>query len=100
MPARLLLAGRVWRNSARLAFEGVVGLEDVGVAGKLHSLLEEDWHQHFAKRIQLLLGIPDLADAHVSFRSKKDVVVEAVRSPRSRLLQKLYAFVGLFLRQF
>ena len=41
----------------------------------------------------------NLAHAHVSFRAEEDVVVETVRGPRSRVLEKLDALVVLLLRQ-
>jgi len=56
-----------------------VDLEDLWVAGKLDSDVGQYGHQPLTKCLQLLLRVPDFADAQVSFRAEEDVVLEAVR---------------------
>jgi hypothetical protein len=57
----------------RLAFDEVVNLEDLWLAGQLDPDVGKYGHQLIAKRLQLLSRVPDLADSQVVRRPEKNV---------------------------
>jgi hypothetical protein len=63
---------------------------------RFDSDLGEDGHQPLAEFVELLLGVPDLADAKVAIGTEADVVVESVRRKDTRLLELADALVVLY----
>ncbi|MGZ5387834.1 MAG: hypothetical protein ACXWGS_10500 [Solirubrobacterales bacterium] len=60
--------------------------------------IRQDRHEALAERIELLLRVPDLADAEVAIRTEADVIVQPIWGPLS-LSQASDAFVVLLCGQ-
>ena len=73
--------GRVmpWPHVGRgLPLDDVVDLDDLGRAGEFDAAFGEYRHQPLTERLELLLRVPDLADAEAAAGAERDVIVEAV----------------------
>src|SRR5882757_6283313 len=81
-----------------LTLDDVVDLDQLRLAG-LDPDLGEHRHQPLAEGVELLAGVPDLADAQVALAAEADVVIEALRGEVARLFELADALVVLRRRQ-
>src|SRR5438105_14002915 len=67
------------QKAGRLALHDGVDLEHIGLSRELDPGFGQHRHELLSKRLELLAGVPDLADHEVSGGTKADVVVEPLR---------------------
>src|SRR3954447_4747442 len=89
---------RSGRRARWSALDDVVNLKDVWRIGELDAGAGEDRHQTLAECLELLPGVPDLADLKVAIRTEADVVVEPGRWPFAGVLElanRLVVLLGM-----
>src|SRR6476659_9262258 len=72
-------------GAGRLAPLHVVDLEYVGLGGELDPGFGQHRHELLSERLELLAGVPALADHEVVGRTEADVVIEPLRRKADRL---------------
>src|SRR3954447_20327980 len=83
------------RDLEHLPLDDVMDLDDLGRACELDAGLAEDRHQSRCEGLELLPGVPDLADPNAPAGCERDVVVEPVGRELARCLDQRHRLVVL-----
>src|SRR5579859_2778879 len=77
--AKVRLTLVVAEKAGQLALHDGVNLEHIGLSRELDPSFGQHRHELLSPRLELLAGVPDLADHEVSAGTEADVVVEPLR---------------------
>ena len=84
--------------AALTTVDDVVDLEDFGLA-RIDAELAQDRRKTCPECVQLLLGVPNLADLKVAVRAEAELIIEAFCGKDALLGKATYSFVVLLRRQ-